>query len=218
MSFRTVVQVVIISTQLLCLNAYGAPAIKDLTSTKKTDSASAPTASVTQAPRIKSDLQRHSVGIGIGQTFVMGNFSDNGEDKISWDLLYSYSASHSFDLVAGFHSSKHEHKNLYSRMTGLTTSFKGKLYYFDSFSPYALAGLGFYSPKVRRNLDGKLVESDSKLVFGYNMGAGTDLKLNEHFTVGVLAHYHNPFDVKQDLGPEVEGSYFKLLITTLYTF
>lgn len=199
--------------------AFGAPAIKDLTSTKKTDQASAPTTSTSQAPKLpNTGLQRHSVGIGIGQTFIMGDFEDNGEDEISWDLLYNYSASHSFDLMVGLHSSKHEYKKQYARMRGLTTSFKGKLYYFDSFSPFGIAGLGFYSPKVRRVLDGRLVESESKFTFGYNFGGGADLKLNDHFTVGVLAQYHNPFDVKQDLGPEVEGSYFKLLITTLYTF
>lgn len=204
---------------LLGISNVNAQAIKDLTTSKNANKTAArPTTTSVQTPRITSNLKKHSVGLGLGQTFLMGDFDKHGENEISWDILYNYSASHSFELMAGFHSSKYTFKDSFVRTTGLTTSIKGKLYQFDSFAPFALGGLGFYSPKVRRVVNNQILESESKLVFGVNLGAGVDLRLNENFTVGMLAQYHNPFDVKQELGPEVEGSYTKLLITTLYTF
>lgn len=198
--------------------------IKNLTSKKKSKSVERPSdqgshsSSSHLSSQIPSELKKHSLGIGVGQTFVAGDFADHGENKITWDLLYNYSASHSFDLLTSFHISKHRFRQTYSRLMGLTMGIKAKLFQFDSFSPYALGGFGFYSPKVRREIDGVLTDSESKIAFGYNIGAGGDLRLNEHMSVGLLAQYHNPFDVKQDIGTEVEGRYYKLLITTFYTF
>lgn len=170
------------------------------------------------APRVTGKLKVHSLGLGLGQTFANSDFGDNGEDKITFDFLYNYSASHSFDLLINFHSHKHEYKNRYVRLTALTAGIKAKLYHFDNFTPFAVAGLGFYSPKVKRVINNALVESESKVVFGTNFGGGGELKLNDKFTAGLLAQYHNPFDVKQEVGPDVEGSYFKLLITGYYHF
>lgn len=160
----------------------------------------------------------HSVGVGVGQTFVVGDFKDNGEDKITFDLLYNYRASYSFDLAVTAHHSKHSFQDRYVRLSGVTIGIKARLYQFDSFSPYILGGFGFYNPKVKRYVKDDLVESKSKVIFGTHFGAGGELQLNNKFAVGILAHYHNPFDVKQELGPEIEGSYSKLLITGLYTF
>jgi len=95
---------------------------------------------------------------------------------------------------------------------------KTKFYQIDNFSPFAVAGLGFYAPKVRREIRGQLVESETKVAFGYHFGGGGDLKLNDKVTVGLYGSFHNPFDVKQELGPEVEGRYYKLLITAFYSF
>lgn len=157
----------------------------------------------------------HSVGIGFGQTFLTGNFGDYGEDKIALpDLLYSYSASHSFDMLVDAHYSSHSYNNRRVKLPGGSVSVKGKLYQFDAFSPFALGGLGFYRPQIT---DGGY-ESKAKLTFGLNLGVGGDLKLNDMFTVGVLIQYHNPFDVKQSNAKKVEGSYAKLLITGMYTF
>ena len=191
-------------------------AIQDLTSKKKAETVQGSTSSLSS--QIPKGLNKHSLGVGIGQTFVAGDFADHGEDKITWDLLYSYSASHSFDLLTSFHVSKHEYQNQYTRLMGGTIGIKAKLLQFDAFSPFGVGGFGFYSPKVKRNVGGRLIESESKVTFGYHLGAGADLRLNDRVTVGLLAQYHNPFDVKQDLGTEVEGRYYKLLITTLYTF
>lgn len=165
-----------------------------------------------------SSLQKHSIGIGIGQTFVAGDFADTGEDQITWDLLYNYSASYSFDLLVDFHHSKQSFANTYTQLTSLNMGFKSKFYQIDNFSPFAVAGLGFYAPRVKRLIGNEFLESKTKLAFGYHLGGGGDLKLNDKMTVGLYASYHNPFDVKQELGPEVEGRYYKLLITAFYTF
>jgi opacity protein-like surface antigen len=171
------------------------------------------------APRIDSSVvNKHSVGLGIGQTFLLGDFEDNGEDKITGDILYNYSASHSFDLLVDLHSSKHKYQGRYVRLSGISFGIKAKFYNFDNFSPFVIGGLGFYSPKVKRVLNGVLVESESKTVLGTNLGVGIELRLNRHVAMGVTLQLHNPFDVKQDIGPEVEGNYSKLLIYGLYTF
>ncbi len=189
------------------------PNIKELTSGEKTKEVAGdiPTGGDT-------GIKLHSLGLGIGQTFIMGDAADNGEDKITWDVYYNYSASYSFDFMTNFHTSKHKYQGKYIETTGLALSIKAKAFQFDSFAPFALGGLGFYWPKMRREVAGSLQDSKTKTTFGLNLGAGAELRLNRHFMVGVIGHYHNPFDVKQDNGLDVELSYFKLLVTLFYTF
>lgn len=163
-------------------------------------------------------LQKHSLGLGLGQTFLRSDLEDNGEDKITLDLYYNYSASYSFDFVANLHTSEHKFRNTKAELLGLALAIKGKLYQFDAFAPYALGGFGFYKPSVTQLVNGVLRDSDDKLVFGMNFGGGVDLALNERVTVGALFHYHDPFDVKQETGSNIEGSYYKLLLTAMYTF
>lgn len=164
------------------------------------------------------NIRTHSIGIGLGQTFLTGDFNDNGEDKITADLYYAFKASHSFDFLANFHTSEHKFQDTSATITGLALGIRGRAYQFDAFAPYAIAGLGFYQPQVKRRVDNVLLESEEKIIFGAHLGAGADLQLNEKVSAGIVAHYHNPFDVKQDVGPEVEGSYFKLLLTALFHF
>ena len=196
------------------LNTQAKESIKGLTSDQKAKKVEPAIPST----RNTSTLKKHSIGIGVGQTFLMSDLSDYGEDKITWDLFYNYSASHSFDFIANFHSSKHSYQGFYSQITGLALGIKAKTFQFDNFSPFGMGGFGFYQPKVKRNIGGTMTESKTKLTFGFHVGAGADLRLNERFTVGVMATYHNPFDVKQDNQPEVKGSYFKLLMNTFFTF
>ena len=194
--------------------------IKNLTSDKTAEKVKTGEIETSSTPTqsIPGQLGKHAVGIGIGQTFLRGDFADNGDDEITLDLLYNYTASYSFDLLVDAHYSKHEYQNKNVETKGLAVSIKAKLFQFDAFFPFALAGLGFYAPQTLREVNGALVESEEKVVFGTNFGVGSDLKLNDKFTVGVMAQFHNPFDVKQDVGEEVEGSYLKLLIATFYTF
>ncbi|MGB0453404.1 MAG: outer membrane beta-barrel protein [Bacteriovoracaceae bacterium] len=168
--------------------------------------------------RTISGIKTHSVGVGVGQTFLNGDFEDNGEDKITGELYYNFKASHSFDFLANFHHSSHDFRTTETTITGLAFAIKGKAYQFDNFSPYAFAGVGFYLPKIKRFLDGTLTSSKEKLTFGINLGGGAELTLTKKVSVGLIVHYHNPFDVKQDIGPEVEGSYSKLLLTSFYNF
>lgn len=200
--------------------AFAKQSIKELTSKETNQSIlkeiPKSTTAAPQAP--KGELNRHSLAIGIGQTFLFGEFKQRGEDSITADFYYTYSASYSFDMFTNFHYSKHSFGNSYVTLPGLVAGIKARMFNFDSFSPYLLGGLGFYRPKVKRPIDGELVTSKSKLTFGFNFGGGVDLRLNEHYSVGLLAHYHNPFDVRQTVGTDIEGSYFKLMMMGSYTF
>ncbi len=169
-------------------------------------------------PYSTSDINLHSVGLAIGQTFLHGDFSDNGENQVTFDGYYDYTASHSFDFVANAHFSKHKFHNLYTQINGLAFSIKGKIFQFDSFAPFIMGGLGFYMPKQKRIIDGQNRESESKITLGTNLGVGTELELNRHFKLWLVIHHHNPFDIKQEVGTEIEGRYTKLLMAGFYTF
>lgn len=166
---------------------------------------------VTAAQR---EIHKHGFGIGLGQTFLMGNFEKKGDNKITADLYYSYSASYSFDLLVNLHSSRHSYQEKKVNLQGLSMGIKARSYEFDAFSPFLLGGLGFYRPQIGK--DGE--SSEIKNTFGMNAGAGIDLRLNNKVVVGLLGHYHLPFEVKQDNFENVRGSYFKLLLTTMYLF
>lgn len=170
------------------------------------------------APRGGQQLHTHAIGLGIGQTSLYGDFSDYGEDKITYDFFYTYAASYSFDFVTNIHYSKHEHKDYYVELKGVNFGIKAKWFHFDSFSPYLQAGLGFYRPEVKRMIGSDIVVSEEKTTFGTAWGAGAELRLNRHFMIGVLFQFHNPFDVKQDRGSDIEGSYNKLMMMFTYIF
>jgi opacity protein-like surface antigen len=163
-------------------------------------------------------IQQHGLGFGIGETFLLGNYAKTGEDKITLDLLYSYAASYSFDLLINAHMSEHKDNSERMRLMGLTGSVKARVVEFDNFSPYFLGGLGFYLPEAKRSVDGSNTWSDKKVTFGLNFGGGADLRLNENYAVGVMGQMHWPFAIKQDEGSDIKGYYFKLLITGMYLF
>ncbi len=169
----------------------------------------------TSAPR---RLQRHGIGIGLGQTFLLGGYGKHGDNKITADLLYSYAASYSFDLLANAHFSQHKDEGDKMKLMGLNAGIKARLVEFDNFSPYVVGGLGFYAPQARRSTRGKTQWSDQKLTFGVNFGAGLDLRLNDEWVVGVLGQLHTPFVVEQDDQSDVRGYYFKLMFTGMYLF
>ncbi|MBL7665974.1 MAG: outer membrane beta-barrel protein [Bacteriovoracaceae bacterium] len=161
---------------------------------------------------------KHAMGVGIGQTFLLGDFEGQGDDSITIDAIYTYEASHSFDLMLSAHVSKHETKNKSIELFGLSASIKAKVFDFDSFSPYFLGGLGFYQPQETRFNGVSTETTERKMVFGFNVGAGTDLKLNEDYTLGMMGVLHKPFNVKQDERTDVRGMYFKLLMALSYNF
>jgi hypothetical protein len=193
------------------------PNIHQLTNEKSAKKANASNNS-DEAERIPGAVHKHSVGIGIGQTFLRSDLGANGNDKITPDLYYTYSASYSFDFVANAHYSTHTYLNREATIRGLALAIKGKGFQFDAFSPFVLGGFGFYLPSAKRILNGVPTDTRTQLVFGVNVGVGVELRLNDEATIGVIAHYHDPFDVRQDVGPPLEGSYMKLLIVASYTF
>lgn len=206
---------------ILCAGvSFAKPTIKGLTSGNKAEQVKSDVKDAKRRAerRIPGKLKVHSAGLGIGQTFLAGDFDDNGDDKITFDLFYNYSASYSFDFMANAHYSSHKFKGRKVELSGLALGIKGKVFQMDAFSPFVYGGLGFYQPKVRRMQADELVDSESKVVFGYHFGAGIDLELNNRFTVGVMAHLHNPFDVSQENQEEVEGAYHKLMMTCFYKF
>lgn len=166
------------------------------------------------ATAAKREIHKHAIGIGVGQTFLLGALENKGDNKITGELFYSYTASYSFDLLVNLHSSHHTYKDNEVWLRGLAFSIKARSHEFDAFSPFILAGLGFYQPQIQKGDD----KSEEKSTFGFNAGAGIDLRLNSNVIVGVLGQFHNPFDVKQDDMEDVKGSYFKLLLTGMYLF
>lgn len=218
--FKTILSVLAIYSIVGTDFAFAKKSIQELTSAKtaKKVASDIPASAKKVFKGPKGDLKRHYLGIGVGQTFLFSDFKDNGEDKITGDIFYEFSASHSFDAYANFHYSKHEYRDRYTKIMGLNLGVKGKLFQFDAFSPYVLGGLGFYRPEMRRLVSGSLQNSEAKLTFGFTFGAGVDLKLSDHYKVGALFQFHNPFDVEQDEGTDVEGSYYKLMLTGGYIF
>ena len=169
-------------------------------------------------------LKKHSLAVAIGQTFLHGGFRKHGTDSITPEIYYGYSASHSFDLLINFHLSRHKklskekNKKTFSQISGIGVGIKGRVFQFDLFAPFIIGGLGVYNPKIKREYNDEGVTSDSHLTFGHHFGSGVELELNRNFSLAFMGHYHNPYDVKQEASFEIEGSYFKLLITTSYIF
>ncbi len=160
------------------------------------------------------EIHKHAIGIGLGQTFLLGQFENYGDNKITADFLYTYTASYSFDLLINLHSSHHEYADKEVWLRGYTMSIKARSYEFDAFSPFLLGGLGFYSPQIAS----EKVKSKVKNTFGFNLGAGADLRLNHKMVIGLIAQYHKPFEVKQEETADIRGSYAKLLLTAMYLF
>lgn len=189
-----------------------APSVQDI---EERDAAAPLNYSNEASPR---RLHQHGLGFGLGQTFLMGNYGKYGNDKITADLLYSYAASYSFDILVDAHYSEQKDEKERMKTMGLATSIKGRLVEFDNLSPYLLGGLGFYAPKAKRESGGTYKWTDHKMTFGVNFGGGLDLRLNDHYVVGVMGQMHWPFKVEQDNQSDLKGYYFKLLLTGMYLF
>ena len=217
MRYLQVAIVLWLSVQVSSAWGQNIPLIKKLTSktvAEKVEKNIPQEAKKSSQNNIPNELKVHSLGVGLGQTFVKGSLGRYGQDKITADIFYNYSVSYSFDLMLNLHYSKHTFSHQYTKLQGATVGIKGKFYEFDSFHPFVLGGFGFYGPQVKN----EVIESPSKVVFGIHAGGGGELILNRKFSLGLLAHYHNPFDISHEMGPDVEGFYFKLLVMTFYRF
>lgn len=194
------------------------PNITALTSDKSAQEVSSETNKPMNFSRIPEDVNKHYFGLGIGQTFLFGDFEKNGINKITPDFFYNYTASYSFDFMANLHYSKFEYKQNSVQLPGLALSIKAKGFQFDAFSPFALGGLGFYLPTAKYMTDDGMFKTHSRLVFGFNFGGGAELRLNDRVIVGAMAQFHHPFKVRQEDAPDLGGSYMKLLITGMFSF
>ena len=205
----------LLSTSLSII--FSAPSFADFKPTQLESSES--NKSSTEATVLSSaerEIHKHALGFGIGQTFLMGRFQEYGDHSITGDLLYTYTASYSFDLLLNAHWSNHEYKEDNVWLRGYSMSIKARTFEFDAFSPFYLGGLGFYRPQIEDGRKEKI--SEEKFTFGANIGAGVDLRLNSSVIVGIMGQLHKPFDIRQEEMSTVSGSYFKLLITSMFIF
>lgn len=155
-------------------------------------------------PPQKKKIPQHSMGIGLSHIFLYGDFNNPGKDHLGFDLTYNYLASHSFDFNATVHYSKR-----LIELLGFAMGIKGKLYQFDGFNPYFLAGFGLYRPQNEK--------IEAKFVFGNHLALGVDLLLNKKFIISFLTQYHNPFDISND-EKEFKGSFLKIMMLYSYIF
>lgn len=162
---------------------------------------------------------QHGLGLGLGQTLLLGDFADHGDDELALDLFYQYRASYTFDFLANFHTNTYKKDdNQKTDLTGFTLNIKGRLFDFDAFAPYLSGGLGMYWPRVTRYNGTVLTQSEKHAVLGVNLGLGADLQLNEHFSFGFATFYHHPFNVKQETQESINGSYMRLMATVFIHF
>ncbi len=189
-----------------------------MTSTKKKVEYTEKESDPPPSPQITSAIHKHSVGLGVGQTFLYSDFQKIGNNQMTVDFFYNYTASYSFDFNANLHFSNHKSQEESLQILGLAFGIKGKFFQFDSFSPYIVGGLGTYLPTSKQNLNGIITDSKSEFTLGYHMGVGGELQLNKNANIGLLSQFHNPFDVEQDNGISQEGSYLKVMMTFYYIF
>jgi len=163
--------------------------------------------------------KKNAIGLGFGQTILLGDYRDHGDNKLGLDLFYQYQASYSFSLLTNFHATTHKQDDGQKMdLKGLVLDIKGTLFDFDSFTPYILGGLGLYWPKAKRIEGNQLIDSKEKMVFGINTGIGGDLRLNEELSFGLLGIYNYPFKSNQSNQASLKGSYAKLMFLFYYHF
>ena len=194
-------------------NIFAGPSIKKLTSNKTANDAY----STSSKEEFFKDLynnktKKHWLGLGIGQTHLIGNTYKKVDNELGFNGQYLYSASRSFDVYVNFHYSKHTRENQWVKLPGLTIGIKGRVYTLDSLSTFLLTGLGYYWPSVNREVNGTLMESETKAVLGVNIGTGLGLKLNAKSSISFVGHFHHPFKIKQEIGRDIRGSFFNLFM------
>lgn len=165
--------------------------------------------------------RRHMVGVGLGQAFLIGDYSDWGQDALAFDLYYNFKSSFMFQLVANLHA----HKFTFNKESFTTKSFnigvKAKIFDYDKFAPFFGGGFGFYFPSADRILSASssnVTESGSQSVFGLNAFIGLDLDLSKRFSISFMSHLHKPFTASPEKQPDISGAYMKLLIVPYFKF
>lgn len=164
--------------------------------------------------RSEKKIHSHTIGYGVGQTFLFGDYKDIADNHLGHQFFYSFKTSYSFDFSSGIHLSRHDEDNRDLKMAALWTNIKATFFDFDTFAPFVTGGFGFYWPRVEAGP----LESKSKTVFGINFGVGADLQFNSHWAIEFLTHFHKPFATRYENNQKIKGSFFNILIALLYTF
>lgn len=134
----------------------------------------------------------HSAGVIVGQVWPSGDIGEGMEGSVAPGLFYEYAASEVFSVFAEGLRSSHTNKSL--KIATYSVGIKSVLIYLDKLAPYALLGMGLYDvEKVYGS------ETAGKTLFGFNLGLGADLDLNERAFVGMAFQLHNIFSGSVDL-------------------
>jgi len=163
-----------------------------------------------------SSSHLHSVGFGLGQYFLTGAFDNQGDDGLGFALRYNYLGTGDvFHLNANLlYASLGGEQDF--KMWGFTGGVKANMIYLDTLVPYAVAGLGFYNPSV--SIQGS---REGSLTFGFHLGVGADLVINDQFELGGELTFHNPFDTDTDTKAgkvDLNGAFFTMMIRGGYRF
>jgi len=210
-------KIILFTIVLLCLQSHilAASSINQLTSQKTSNKvfSSLPKSS------FSTIKWTHSAGIALGQTSLLGDMNNNGNNGLGFDAFYGYNASLLFNLYVNFHYSTHSNQQKTIKLPSLTMGIKKNMYHFDSITPFLMGGVGFYRPQVYNNISSDVItKSDAKTVFGINIGTGLDLQLNNQYSLNMLIHYHKPFNSKQENRPDVTGAYLNTIMGLSYLF
>ena len=123
-------------SNIFCISAFAGSAVEQVVERTQEDKGSFNVGS----------LKGHSFGLCLGQTFLQGDFSKNGQNGITIDAYYEYNASYSFDLVVNGHYSSHEMGEKNTTILGVAAGIKGKILNYDSFTPFFYWWTGLLQP------------------------------------------------------------------------
>jgi hypothetical protein len=172
-----------------------------------------------------ADPGEHSLGLGIGDEILFGNFSSNFPDSMAFQLNYNYDASPLIGLTVmaslGSHSNAITGGSL--GIDGLTPDLRFNLAKFETLTFYAMSGFGLY--KISESFGGS-TPSASVTTIGFNLGGGFELRLAKHFAFGTSLDFYNIFSKTDDstaaanggTGTTVGGTYMHLMLNFSYIF
>jgi hypothetical protein len=152
----------------------------------------------------------HNLSLGVGQIFMLGDFSNRAyENAIGTQLTYTYGVSELFAFESTFgHSSHSPDLSLNFLSAGVRTN----LIYFDQLVPFFNLGLGFYRSSETLTNGANL----SALLFGLQLGTGLDLLISERIFFGTRLAFHDMFSSsKKDsnqVAHEVGGAFASFMI------
>jgi opacity protein-like surface antigen len=169
----------------------------------------------TQSKAATAASFNHSAGLMVGQVWPSGNFGQNIEGSVGPGIFYEYAASDIFSVYAEALKSTHASDSL--KITSYAAGIKSVLIYIDKLAPYAEFGMGLY------NVDQAVAAGTaSKTLFGFNIGVGADLDLNDRVFAGMVFQFHNIFTGTAELPngghTEISGRWSGLFIRGGFRF